>query len=157
MAYKIFIMEGDENMKVLRNVCFLTVLSFVFLAICVFAQTTVSWGPVELSSYSGIYYSNIYTKNADYCTAIYKTKAVDAITGGGRAISARVETYDAGAPSAGNWLTNISTGQWESWGTKSNDCYATSARINLKASTSTLAKTKFYGTWNLKYALNGDQ
>lgn len=139
-------------MKLLKFFLVLTVMSFVFSTICVFAQTQVSWNPLEIKALSEVYTSGIYSKNTSYCTAIYKTSAKDKLTGDDRAINAKISCEAGAGWSDGNTKVNIPTKSWYSWGSGANDCYAMSVKMNLWANSSTLSKANFYGVWNLKYS-----
>lgn len=136
-------------MKVLRNVFCLAIVSFVFSIVCTYAASSVAWAPVTLSASSSIYSSNTYTKSVDYCTGVYKTDAVDALTGASRAVSTRVGSNDTGAWINTSWKTTV-TKDYVTWGS-STDCYAAYIRAQLKASTSTLTKVKFYGVFAYNY------
>lgn len=140
-------------MKLLKFFLVLTVISFVFSTICVFAQSQVSWSPVELNFGSSIYTSNQYKKNIDYCTGIYKTAASDAFNvNKTRQVDARVSVYHASSDiwSDGNWKKEIPTKEWTFWGYAANDCYAETVKIKLRA-TNALAKVNFWGVWDLQY------
>lgn len=131
-------------------------LGMFVVAVCVSfsyvcAESSVSWLPVELGRYSETYTSGANMKTVYGNQYIIQTTAVDSITGASdRAVEARTVNSSLGSVYS-SWVDTVK-GEYVTWdGTAANGNKesAYNYKMQLRASSSTFAKVKFYGTWSL--------
>jgi hypothetical protein len=134
----------NSNIKAIKLILGIFIITGLLSVFGVSAYDQVTFTNITIPSFSVSYTSPQVTKEDEDCQALYTSMIKDSITGGNRAVQARV--IQQVEPTYGTLWADMNVGVTFNWAS-SMACTIGYPRIELRAKKSTLASIKYSGIW----------